>query len=152
MLGSPAPLLPSSPLGWVLRAARRGERIGVWVRGIGPRVRLGGAMATGAHLTLSGDLGALLRRCHRIAIRQGVDPVLLPADELIGLRVLEVVLGLPCLPPPERLRALYPGLRVHEGVLALPIGRDSPEEALGLCAADRIPVAGSRIRYVAAQR
>ena len=152
MLGSPAPLLPSSPLGGVLRAACRGERVGVWVRGIGPRVRLGCATATGARFALSGDLGALLRCCHRIAVRQGADPVLLPADELIGLRVLEVVLGLPCLPPPERLQALYPGLRVHEGVLALPIGRDSPEEALGLCAADRIPVTASRIRYLAAQR
>jgi hypothetical protein len=37
-------------------------------------------------------------------------------------------------------------------VVALPIGRDSPEEALGLCAAGRVPVTASRIRYVAAQR
>jgi hypothetical protein len=152
MLGSPVPLLPSSPLGEVLRLARPGERIGVWVRGIGARVRFGRAAATGARLALSADLGALLRHCQRVAIRQGAVPVLLPADVLIGLRVLEVVLALPCLPPPERLRALYPGLRVHEGVLALPIGRDSPEEALALCAAGRVPVSASRIRYVAAQR
>jgi hypothetical protein len=37
-------------------------------------------------------------------------------------------------------------------VLALPIGPDSPEEALGICAAGRIPVVASRIRYLAAQR
>jgi len=152
MLGSPAPLLPSSPLALVLGLARRGERIGAWVRGIGHRVRVGGGAPTGVRLALSADLGALLRRCERIAVRQGAAPVLLAAEELIGLRVLEVVLGLPHLPAPDRLRALYPGLRVHQGVLALPIGRDSPEEALGLCAAGRIPVVASRIRYLAMQR
>jgi hypothetical protein len=152
MADSPAPLLPSSPLALVLRQTRRGERIGAWVRGIGQRIRLGHAPFNGIRLALSADLGALLRRCDRIAVRQGVAPVLLPADELIALRVLEVVLGLPWLPGAERLRVLYPDLRVHEGVLALPIGRDSPEEALGLCAAGRIPVVASRIRYVAMQR
>ena len=152
MLGSPAPLLVSSPLASVLRMARRGERLGAWVRGIGRRVRPGYAPSKGVSLALSADLGALLRRCGRIAVRQGGAPMLLPAEELIALRVLEVVLGLPYLPAPERLRVLYPGLRVHEGVLTLPLGRDSPEEALGLCAADRIPVVASRIRYVAMQR
>ena len=152
MTGSPAPLLPSSPMALVLRQARRGERIGAWVRGIGRRIRSGYAVPGRVHLTLSADLGALLRRCDRIAVRQGATAALLPADELIALRVLEVVLGLPYLPAPERLRVLYPGLRVQEGVLALPIGRDSPEEALSLCAAGRIPVVASRIRYVAMQR
>jgi hypothetical protein len=152
MLGSPAPLLPSSPLTLLLRHARPGERVGAWVRGIGQRVRSGYATSAGVRLALSGDLGALLRRCDRIAVRQSRSPVLMPAEQLIGLRVLEVVLGLPYLPGAERLRTLYPGLRVHEGVLALPIGRDSPEEALALCAARRIPVVASRIRYVAMQR
>ena len=152
MLGSPAPLLPSSPIALLLRLARPGERIGAWVRGIGQRVRIGHASSAGVRLALSGDLGALLRQCDRIGVRQCRSPVLIPADQLISLRVLEVVLGLPYLPGAERLRALYPGLRVHEGVLALPIGRDSPEEALGLCAAGRIPVVASRIRYVAMQR
>jgi hypothetical protein len=152
MLGSPSPLLPSSPLALVLRLARRGEQIGAWVRGIGHRLRRGYAPAGGVRLALSGDLGVLLRRCERVAVRLGAGVVLLPADELIALRVLEVVLGLPYLPPADRLRVLYPALRVHEGVLSLPIGPDSPEEALGLCAADRIPVVASRIRYLAAQR
>jgi hypothetical protein len=152
MAHSPAPLLPSLPLATLLQPARRGERIGAWVRGIGRRVRLGWVPRVGVRLAISADLGALLRRCDRIAVRQGLAPVLLPAEELIGLRVLEVVLGLPYLPAAERLLALYPGLRVHEGVLALPIGPDSPEEALGACAAGRIPVVASRIRYVAMQR
>jgi hypothetical protein len=152
MLGSPAPLLPSWPLALLLPLARPGERLGAWVRGIGQRVRSGSAPSAGVRLALSADLGALLRRCDRVAVRQHGAAVLLPAEQLIGLRVLEVVLGLPYLPGAERLRALYPGLRVQEGVLALPIGRDSPEEALGLCAAGRIPVVASRIRYVAMQR
>jgi hypothetical protein len=146
---SPAPLPPSSPLALILATVRRGERVGAWVRGVGQRVRLGCVAQLGIRLVVSADLGALLRRCDRIAVRRQGAPVLLPADELIGLRVLEVVLGLPYLPDTERLRTLYPGLRVHEGVLALPIGRDSPEEALGLCAAGRIPVVATRIRYVA---
>lgn len=152
MVGSPAPLLPSSPLASVLGPGCRGERIGAWLRGIGPRTRVGYVPAKGVRLALSADLGALLRRCDRIAVRLGARPVLLAAEELIRLRVLEVVLGLPYLPAAERLRTLYPGLRIREGVLALPIGPDSPEEALGLCAADRIPVVASRIRYVAAER
>jgi hypothetical protein len=152
MLGSPAPLLPSVSIGLLARLARPGERLGAWVRGIGRRVRIGYAGSPRIGLALSGDLGALLRRCDRIAVRQRRSPVLMPAEQLIGLRVLEVVLGLPYLPEAEGLRTLYPGLRVHEGVLALPIGQDSPEEALGLCAARRIPVVASRIRYVAMQR
>ena len=48
--------------------------------------------------------------------------------------------------------ATLPGF-VHDTCSAIhPLGRDSPEEALGLCAADRIPVVASRIRYVAMQR
>jgi hypothetical protein len=152
MAASPTPLLPSSPLAVVLPSARRGERVGAWIRGIGRRLRLGWVPSAGIRLALSADLGALLRRCDRIAVRQGLEPAVLTAEELIGLRVLEVVLGLPYLPAADRLRELYPGLRVDEGVLALPIGRDPPEEALGFCAAGRIPVVASRIRYVAMQR
>ncbi|HEX5005185.1 MAG TPA: hypothetical protein VFV65_07700 [Gemmatimonadales bacterium] len=145
LAGSPLPLHPSSSLASVVREAAPGERLGAWVRGIGPRVRRG--RAAGAHLALSGDLGALLRRCDRVAVRHGAEPVVLSADELIGLRVLEIVLGLPYLPAAERLQALYPNLRNDGGVLAVPVGADLPEEVLGRCAQGRIPVAASRIRY-----
>jgi len=148
--GSPLPLHPAASLASVLRQALPGERLGAWVRGIGPRVRRGGA--GGAGLALSGDLGALLRRCDRVAARCGAEPVVLPAQELIGLRVLEIVLGLPYLPAVERLQALYPALRCDGGVLALPVGADPPEEVLGRCAQGRIPVAASRIRYLATER
>ena len=115
--GSPLPLHPAWSLLSVVRQAAPGERLGAWVRGIGPRIRRG--RAAGALLALSGDLGALLRCCDRVAVRHGLEPVLLPADELIGLRVLEIVLGLPYLPAAERLQALYPSLRNEGGVLAL---------------------------------
>ena len=143
--GSPLPLHPAWSLLSVVRQAAPGERLGAWVRGIGPRIRRG--RAAGALLALSGDLGALLRCCDRVAVRHGLEPVLLPADELIGLRVLEIVLGLPYLPAAERLQALYPSLRNEGGVLALAVGADPPEEVLGRCAQGRIPVAASRIRY-----
>ena len=143
--GSPLPLHPSSSLASVVRQVAPGERLGAWVRGVGPRVRCG--RAAGARLALSGDLGALLRRCDRVAVRHGAEPVLLPADELISLRVLEIVLGLPYLPAAERLQALYPNLRHDGGVLALQVGAHPPEDVLGRCAQGRIPVAASRIRY-----
>ncbi len=148
--GSPLPLHSASSLASVVRQALPGERLGAWVRGIGPRVR--GGIVRGVRLVLSGDLGALLCRCDRVAVRRGAEPVVLPADELIGLRVLEIVLGLPYLPAAERLEALYPGLRCDSGVLALPVGADAPEEVLGRFAQRRIPVAASRIRYLAAER
>lgn len=148
--GSPLPLHPASPLAPVIRQALPGERLGVWVRGIGPRLRHGHVGR--ARLAVSGDLGTLLRRCDRVAVRHGVEPVILPADELIGLRVLEIVLGLPYLPAAERLQTLYPALRCHGGVLALPVGGDPPEEVLGCCAQRGIPVAASRIRYLATER
>jgi hypothetical protein len=148
--GTPLPLRPSSSLASVLREVAPGERLGAWVRGIGSRVRRG--YAAGARLAVSGDLGALLRRCDRVAVRHGGGVVLLPADELIRLRVLEIVLGLPYLPAAERLQAWYPSLRQSGGVLALGVGAEAPEEVLGRCAQIRLPVAASRIRYLAIER
>jgi hypothetical protein len=150
LAGTPLPLHRSSSLASVLRDVAPGERLGAWVRGIGPRVRRG--CAAGARLALSSDLGALLCRCDRVAVRHGGGTVLLPADELIRLRVLEIVLGLPYLPAAERLQAWYPSLRQSGDVLALPVGAEPPEEVLGRCAQIRIPVAASRIRYLAIER
>src|SRR3954467_9705920 len=93
LAGTPLQLHPSSSLASVLREVAAGERLGVWLRGIGPKVRRG--CAAGARLAPSRDLGALLCRCDRVAVRHGGGTVLLPADELIRLRVLEIVLGLP---------------------------------------------------------
>jgi hypothetical protein len=71
---------------------------------------------------------------------------------LVGWRVLEVVLGAPYLPTPDQLRALFPAARLHDGVLTLPLGLGSAEEALAVCSAERLPVAATRIAYLATQR
>jgi hypothetical protein len=47
---------------------------------------------------------------------------------------------------------LFPAARLHEGVLALPLGLGSAEEALAVCSAERLPVAATRIGYLATQR
>lgn len=94
----------------------------------------------------------LLRRCAEIAVRDGERVARVPAGVLVGWRVLEIVLAAPYLPAPSQLRALFPTARVREGVLALPIGLGSAEEALAVCAAERLPVAATRIAYLADQR
>jgi hypothetical protein len=66
---------------------------------------------------------------------------------LVRCRVLEIVLAAPYLPPAPQLHMLFPDARVCHGVVALPIGLGSPEEALALCAAERLPVAATRIGY-----
>jgi hypothetical protein len=70
-----------------------------------------------------------------------------PAGVLLGWRVLEIILAAPYLPPPDQLRALFPAARIREGLVTLPLGLASAEEALAVCAAERLPVAGTRIAY-----
>ena len=70
-----------------------------------------------------------------------------PAGVLVACRVLEIVLATPYLPTPHQLHRLFPAARVREGVVALPLGLGSPEEALALCASERLPVSSSRIGY-----
>jgi hypothetical protein len=42
---------------------------------------------------------------------------------------------------------MYPGLRVAQGRIALPIGLDGAEPALAACAAARVPVTATWIEY-----
>jgi hypothetical protein len=93
-----------------------------------------------------------LRRCGDIAVRDGDQVACVPAATLVGWRVLEIVLAAPYLPAPDQLRALFPTARAREGVLVLPIGLGSAEEALAACAAHRLPVTATRIAYIAGQR
>lgn len=85
-------------------------------------------------------------------MRDGERVAPVPAGVLLGWRVLEIVLAAPYLPAPAQLRALFPAARVREGVLALPLGLGSAEEALALCAAERVAVSATRIAYLARQR
>lgn len=143
--GSPAPLPPDTPLSTVLNLAPAGTLLGVWVRGCRQRV---GCRVHGSRALLVGaDLGALLRRCDRVVVRDGGRPVALPASLLIRCRVLEIVLGAPFLPPPAQLRSLFPRLRGTGKRIAIPIGLGSAEEALAACAGDRLQVVSTRIVY-----
>jgi hypothetical protein len=151
--GSPARLRPTVPLHALLSLARPGVVLGIWSRGCGRpaaiRCRGPGGLR---HLLAADDLGYLLRRCGEVAVRDGERVTPVPAGVLLGWRVLEVVLAAPYLPSPDQLRALFPRARVREGVLALPIGLGSAEEALAVCAVARLPVAATRIAYLADKR
>lgn len=149
--GSPARLLPSCPLRAILllaRLASPGGPFGVWLRGCRRPMVLRCRGPDGPRgLIAADDLGYLLRRCNRVALRDGGLVRAVSAGALVGCRVLEIVLGAPYLPPPPQLRELFPTARVREGVMALPLGLASPEEALALCAAEGLPVSATRIAY-----
>ena len=151
--GSPARLRPGVPLRSLVPLAHPGLVLGVWVRGCrrpaAVRYRWPGGLR---HLLASDDLGFLLHRCGEVAVRDGERVRPMAAAVLTGWRVLEIVLAAPYLPAPDQLRALFPASRVGEGVVTLPLGLGSAEEALALCAAERLPVAATRIAYLAGQR
>ena len=144
--GAPSRLLPSFPLRLALGLAHPGDPLGAWVRmGRWPlHLRVGGCA-----LLLSTDLGYLIRRCARVLVRDGEAVVPLEADQLIAWRTLQIVVGAPYLPDVRALRAMYPGLRVAPGRIALPIGLDGAEPALAVCAATRLPVTATWIEYEA---
>jgi hypothetical protein len=103
--------------------------------------------AGGRALLASADLGYLLRRCARVLVRDTEAAIVLEADRLIAWRTLQIVVGAPYLPAVHALRAMYPGLRIAQGRIALPIGLDGAEPALAACAAARVPVAATWIEY-----
>jgi hypothetical protein len=142
--GSPARLHPCFALRCLLPLAEAVDPLGVWLRGC---VRPQGIRFGGRHLLVSDDLGYLLRRCGWIALRDGGVARALPADVLVGCRVLEIVLATPYLPPAHQVHRLFPAARLREGVVAVPLGLGSPEEALALCASGELPVSGTRITY-----
>jgi hypothetical protein len=142
--GAPCQLLPRVSLLAVLAHARPGELLGVWLRGCPRPLRLRAARCA---LLASADLGLLLRRCGRVAVREGRRIAALDAQRLIGWRTLQVVVGAPFLPRLEDLRVLFPDLRVTSGRIAVPLGLGSAEGALALCAAERLPVLATWIDY-----
>ncbi|MGH2709237.1 MAG: hypothetical protein ACRDJK_13230, partial [Actinomycetota bacterium] len=144
----PSPLRPDTPLACVFRLVRPAEALGAWVRTIGSPVKLRGTgVCCRRALLLSGDLGFLLRRTGRVAVRHGDRVVVAPVEQLIGWRALRIVLGAPYLPPPQ-LQLLFPELRVKGPIISLPIGLGSPEEVLAIFAAEGIPVAATQIEYL----
>jgi hypothetical protein len=148
MLPDAASRLPSSfPLRRALAYAHPGEPLGAWVRmGRWPlHLRAGGCA-----LLASADLGFLLRRTAQVLVRSGERPAVLPAERLIAWRTLQIVVGTPYLPELRKLLALYPGLRVDHGRIALPLGLGGGEAALAVCAQAGMPVSASWIEYEAA--
>jgi hypothetical protein len=142
--GAPSRLPTSFPLRRALGLTHPGDPLGAWVRmGRWPlHLRAGGRA-----LLASADLGYLLRRCTRVLVRDGETAIVLEADRLIAWRTLQIVVGAPYLPEVQALRAMYPGLRVAQGRIALPIGLDGAEPALAACAAARVPVTATWIEY-----
>jgi hypothetical protein len=82
-----------------------------------------------------------------VLVRDGEAAIALEADQLIAWRTLQIVVGAPYLPEVQVLRDMYPGLRVAQGRITLPIGLDGAEPALAACAAARVPVAATWIVY-----
>lgn len=142
-LGAPSPLLPSTLLSAVLTLAQPDEAMGVWLRGR----RAAGIRAGRRFLLTSSDLGWLLRRCGRIAVRDQDGPVAVEARYLIAWRTLRIVTAAPYLPALTRLRLLLPELEIRGARLAVPIGLDHPEEALAACMSARVPVVASWVEY-----
>ncbi len=151
--GSPARLRPRTTLRDLLALARPGAVLGAWLRGCPNPVPIRAAGPAGTLQVLAADdLGLLVAGCSQVVVRDGERLVRVASGILIGWRVLEVVLAAPYLPTPGQLRDLLPGARVRQNELALPIGLGSAEEALAACAAARLPVAASRIGYLADKR
>ena len=151
--GSPARVRPAVSLQSLIPLARPGSVLGVWLRGCQRPAAVRCLAPGGArHLLVAQDLGYLLCRCARVVVRDGERLTPVPSGVLVGWRVLEVVLATPYLPRPDQLRELFPAARVHQGLLTLPLGLGSAEEALAVCAAARLPVAATRIGYLASER
>ena len=142
--GAPSRLPSSYPLRLALGLAHPGDPLGAWVRTARWPLHL---RAGGRALLVSADMGYLLRRCARVLVRHTGLALVVDADQLIAWRTLQIVVGAPYLPEVHALRAMYPGLRVAQGRIALPIGLDGAEPALAACAAARVPVAATWIEY-----
>jgi hypothetical protein len=106
--------------------------------------------AGGCALIASTDMGFLLQRTSHVLVRSSERPTVLAAERLIAWRTLQIVVGTPFLPQLRELRTLYPGLRVGQGRIALPLGLGGGEAALALCARAGVPVSATWIEYAAA--
>jgi hypothetical protein len=93
------------------------------------------------------DLGLLLRRCNRVVVRLGADPVLLETEVLIQWRALRVVTGNAYLPCPDQLRELFPDCETADTSFQVLTRNCSPEAVLAECLTRRIPVAETQIIY-----
>ncbi len=146
--GPPLPLSPNVTLSSLFGCAGPNEPLGAWVRsGPIPLQAYRVPRSTRCLVLASSDLGFLLGRCSRVAIREGEHTVVLPAETLIHWRALQVATATPHLPGMERLRALFPGLHAAQGYWSIPVHMRTPEEVLATCVAEGVCIAGSRVVY-----
>lgn len=147
-LAPPCSLRPTLPIAALLPLALPGEVLGAWLRAarrpFRVRVQVGAVVA---RLLCAPDLGLLMRRCRRVALRRGGDILALPAEDLLRWRVLQVVTGTPYLPDLERLSALFPDLAPFADGFVVRVAHRSPEEVLAAVRAADIPIAASQIGY-----
>ncbi len=143
--GPPLPLPPNHPLTLLLDQVRPGETLGAWTRKSTHRLQI--HCAQGGRILVSADLGFLLRRCGRVALREGKEPVVLDADRLIQWRALQVVTATPYLPDVERLNDIFPGANLNPTGFRVPLPDRPPEEVLADCLTHAIPVSRSQIVY-----
>jgi hypothetical protein len=149
--GPPLPLPVDLPLNWLVHCARRPGSLGAWVRG-SPHRQLCLTDTSEAAVTrvlVSSDLGFLLARCSNVALRENRDAVVLAADQVIQWRTLQVITGMPYLPPLDGLNIPFPGVHLGPTGVLVPIGARSPEDVLAECLARRVPVVGTQIVYCA---
>lgn len=151
--GPPLPLPSDLPLSFLLAHLRPPETLGAWVRGSAHELRLHDtSRGGGCSVLISADLGFLLGRCGRVALREGNDPVVLEVDRIIQWRTLQVLTGTPFLPGLERLKMQFPDLQLDPTGLSIPIPGRSPEEVLAECLASGMQVTESRIVYLPSGR
>jgi hypothetical protein len=146
--GPPLPLPHDIPLHQLLACARQPGTLGAWVRGSVRTLHLYESASGASHRLLIGpDLGHLLSRCDRVALREGTRAVVLDAEAVIRWRVLQVVTATPHLPPLERLNEIFPGAQLNSSGFQVAISSGTPEHILAECVTHGIPVRESRIIY-----
>jgi hypothetical protein len=145
--GPPLPLPQHIPLHQLLAFARPPGTLGAWVRGSVRTLHLYDAAGGSYQLLIGPDLGHLLSRCNRIALRAGFYPVVLDTEAVIRWRVLQVIIATPHLPPVERLNEIFPEAHLTGSGFDVAISSGAPEHVLAECLTYGIPVKESRIIY-----
>jgi hypothetical protein len=150
--GPPLPLPHDIPLHQLLAYARLPGTLGAWVRGSVRTLHLYESASGGSRRLLIGpDLGHLLSRCDRVALRAGARAVVLDAEAVIRWRVLQVVTATPHLPPLERLDEIFPGAQLNSSGFQVAMSSQTPEHILAECLTHGIPVRESWIMYPSSQ-
>jgi hypothetical protein len=152
MLDAPVlPLLPEYPLAQLVglidtNDAR--EPLGAWLAEVDDAVSICvTARGRCCRMLLSGDLGLLLARCHRVAVRLGCQPRIVAAEALRRCRALEVRIPGGSAQNPERLQEIFPGAVLEGAEIRIPLQSVIPEVVLAECITYGVTVTQSRIVY-----